>query len=190
MCDATVKGNEREFIVYSSWSDDNGLTWNAGKKAIPTDDGVGGNEVQIVELSNNTLLLNTRTSKEIGCRALAYSYDGGVSWSKLVLEPKLLDTGCMGSIINYKNGRQRALFAITSTARLEKNRRGKAILFKSLDEGKNWQQVDVLYSKTFDYNSMQRLPNGNIGILGEYDFDGERINIKMCELDINKVLHK
>lgn len=83
---------------------------------------------------------------------------------------------------------QRMILAITSTARLEKNRRGKAVLFKSLDEGKTWQQVDVLYSKTFDYNSMQQLPNGNVGFLGEYDFDGERTNIKMSELDINKIL--
>lgn len=189
MCDAAKTTDGNNFIVYSTWSDDNGLTWKAGERAVPTDAGVGGNEVQIVEISNNTLLLNTRTSKAVGCRALAYSYDGGNTWSKLKLEPKLPDTGCMGSIINYKDGGNRALLAVTSTTRLEKGRRGKAILFKSLDEGKTWSQVDVLYSKTFDYSSLQQLPNGNIGMLGEYDFNGERINIKLSELDINKILY-
>ena len=188
MCDAAETKEGHDFIVYSTWSDDNGLTWKAGEKAIPTDAGVGGNEVQIVEISNNTLLINTRTSKAVGCRALAYSYDGGSTWSKLILEPKLPDTGCMGSMINYINGGKRVLLVVTSTSRVEKNRRGKAMLFKSLDEGKTWSQVDVLYSKTFDYSSLQQLPNGNIGMLGEYDFDGERINIKLSELDINKIL--
>ncbi len=188
LCDAEKIKNSRELIVYSAWSDDNGLTWSVGEKAIPTESGVGGNEVQIVEISNNTLLLNTRTSREVGYRASAYSYDGGATWSKLKLEKSLPDTGCMGSIMSYKDGKKNALFATTVTSRLEKNRRGVCFLYKSFDEGKTWQIVEKIYSKEFDYSSLQQLPNGNIGMLGEYDFDGERIDIKFTEFDINKLL--
>ncbi|MFR9522770.1 MAG: sialidase family protein [Rikenellaceae bacterium] len=188
LCDVTKNGDWLKFLVYAAWSDDNGLTWEVGERVTPTAEGEGGDEVQIVELSNNTLMLNTRTRS--GHRALAYSHDGGATWSNLKLETTLVDTGCMGSTLNYTNGKTKILLASTVTARFENRRRGKAILYGSLNEGKSWKELDVIYTDKFDYGVMQQLPNGNVGLLAEYDFNGERAVTKLTELDINQIIKK
>ncbi len=181
------EGNSRTFKVYAVWSDDNGITWKKGKEVTsPSKD--FGDEVQMVELSDGTLMLNTRTSSK--CRALAYSKNGGESWTELRFEPSLVDTGCMGSTLRYKKGKVDILLATTSTARFAGGRRGKGMLYASLDEGRTWQEIDLLYSKTFDYSVLQQLPNGNVGLLAEYDFNGQRIVTRFTEIDIKKILEK
>lgn len=188
LCDAEKVGEERVFRVYSAWSDDNGLTWSAGEKVAPTEDGEGGNEVQIVEISDNTLLLNSRSFVNPKYRVFSYSKDGGATWSKLEYMESIEDTGCMGSMLSYKKGKVRALFATAVNKRFEKNRRGNGLLYRSLDEGKSWEVILTIYDKNFDYSCLQQLPNGNVGMLGEYDFDGERSVIKLTEFDIDKLM--
>ena len=86
------KGN----VVY--WTDDGGDTWAHAMNIVP-----GGQEAQVAQLSNGTLLLNARRGLEKGHeydRLFATSADGGASWAPGVRRGgSLAATSCMGSFL-------------------------------------------------------------------------------------------
>lgn len=88
-----VKGKSLDIVYYS---DDHGITWTRSKTIIPS-----GNEAQIVELANSTLLMNARVevkSKQTS-RLFATSDDGGATWSSFTYRYDIAATSCMGSTI-------------------------------------------------------------------------------------------
>ena len=76
------EGRDRFFNVYAAYSDDGGETWQYGEPA-PNGAKGQGNEVQMVELSDGSVLLNTRSYRGSGFRKTAVSEDGGRTWSPL-----------------------------------------------------------------------------------------------------------
>ena len=174
----------KETLLFSLYSDDNGKTWERGEYAPPDDDGSGG-EVQMVELEDGGVMLSTRNSS--GFRRLAISKDGGNSWTKLYKEKSLKDTGCMSPLLRYRwkeNGKPGVIIHVGVTARVDGRRRGKAEFRLSYDDGKTWPVNKVFHEQTFDYSSLAILPDGSIGMLGEYDFDGERLKIRLAKLNL------
>ena len=61
--------------VYACISDDDGRTWRYGKAAA-NNTGVDS-ELQMVELSDGSVLLNARSLNGHKCRKIAVSHDGG-----------------------------------------------------------------------------------------------------------------
>ncbi len=177
-------GEKKETFLFSLYSDDHGRSWMHGELAPPDEDGSGG-EVQMVELEDGSVMLSTRNSS--GFKRVAFSNDGGLTWTKLRKETALEDTGCMSPLLRYrwKEGiTPGVIIHVGVTARVEGRRRGRAVICLSYDDGKTWPVRKVFHKHTFDYSSLAILPDGNIGMLGEYDFDGERANIKLAKLNL------
>ena len=146
------------------FSDDHGVTWKGGGKAVgPV------NETQVVELVDGSLMLNRRGAPN---RSLFISHDQGESWGPPARDAVLTDPsqydGCQASLIRYTRedegySKNRILFAnptdlvhrLNLTVRL------------SYDEGKSWPVSKVIQRGPSSYSSMTVLPDGSIGIIYE-----------------------
>lgn len=182
-----IKG-EKESHNYALYSDDNGNSWKHGKFCPPSKEGnSGGNEVQMVELENDEILISIRSK---GHRLLSTSKNGGKTWGPLQVHKTLKDTGCMSPLLRYRwaeSNKPGVLIHIGVTGRVNGRRRGESVILLSYDDGETWSVQKELYAKAFDYSSMVVLKNGNIGMLAEYDFNGDRANIKFAEFNLEWV---
>jgi len=176
---------------YALYSDDYGLTWKHGKAIPSTAQGIsGGNEIQMIALENGQILSSSRSKKN---RLFAISNNGGKSWNPQYEQTDLPDTGCMSPILTIKKASQTnpaILMHIGVTGRVDGRKRGNAIIYLSYNQGKTWIATKTLHKKTFDYSSLTMLKNGNIGMLAEYNFNGERASIKYCEFNLAWILSK
>ena len=93
---------------YAVFSDDAGKTWTFGDDVpgalVP--DGKGGqrsqiNEVQMAELPDGSVLLDSRQFAGEKVRKSSLSRDGGKTWSPVQEMPELTDPSCMASIFRY-----------------------------------------------------------------------------------------
>jgi sialidase-1 len=150
-------------LNFFTYSDDHGKTWKLGDNELP-----GVNENQVVELTDETLLLNVRAASVKGCRLGATSKDGGKSWSALFDVPELPDPCCQASILRYTwggpNGRKsRILYSGPGT----KQGRDKGTVRLSYDEGKTWPVAKLICPDYFGYSCLTTMPSGRIGCLFE-----------------------
>lgn len=154
--------------VYAAYSDDRGATWRYGEVASDTSPGVG-NEVQMVELSDGSVMLNARSFNGTRKRKTALSRDGGQSWSGLAEDPVLIEPECQGSILRYtwaeERGRSRLLFLNPATTKGRTN----GTLRLSYDEGRTWPVEKTLHAGSFAYSCLAVLPDLSIGCLFELD---------------------
>ena len=141
------------------FSDNYGKTWTVGGN------GSTDNEFQIAESPNGTLVYNARVS---GARMVAYSKDGGMTWSKAVEEPALPGVlkGCQASVL----GKNEKLYfsgikGIKETP--EYDERAGLTLYQSCNGGKIWDNGLPLYDKASGYSCMSLLPNGQMAIIFE-----------------------
>jgi sialidase-1 len=158
------QGPWNNWFVYTLYSVDGGTTWQKGELA-PYKKKVRGwaNEVQMVELSDGRLLLNARSFIGNRKRKIAYSEDGGQTWSELVDEKQLLEPECQGSFIRYDD--KTLLFCNPR----HRTRRVRGTIYASLDDGLTWPHRRTIYKEGFAYSSMVSLPDGKIGVLFERD---------------------
>jgi sialidase-1 len=182
------EGPFHHWNVLAVYSDDGGKNWKLGQPApgcrVP--DGKGGeislvNEVQMVELADGSVMLNSRKWGGKALRKIATSTDGGVTWSKIEEDPALRDPGCMASVFRYSfpgNGsRSRILFSGPDSSK-----RDNGTVYLSYDEGKTWPVKKVLFPGSFAYSVLTALPDGTIGCLFETD-DANRIVFARFTLD-------
>lgn len=170
---------------YALYSDDHGNSWKHGNGIPASIKGEsGGNEIQMVELEGGVIMASVRNR---GFRLLSKSYDGGQTWSRLSAHSGLIDTGSMSPLLRYrfKNGTiSGVLLHVGVTGRLEDNKRAKAIIAVSYDDGKTWPVQKPLYTEAFDYSSLAVTPDGTIGMLAEYDFNGDRAKIQLAKFNL------
>lgn len=158
-----------DWRVYAAYSDDGGESWAMGE--VPEEDGKGhANEVQFVELSDGSVMLNARSQGKGNTkhRKTAISNDGGVTWSKLQDDPNLIEPTCQASILRYswpEDGKSRIVFCNPSTQKS----RSKGVLQVSEDEGKTWTWSKDVYAGGFAYCCLTKLPDGKVGVLFEKD---------------------
>lgn len=158
-----------DWRVYAAYSDDDGDSWKMG--AVPEEDGKGhANEVQMVELSDGTIMLNARTQGKgtTRHRKVALSKDGGVTWSKLEDDPTLIEPTCQASILRYswpEGGKSRILFCNPATQKS----RSAGLLRMSEDEGETWTWSKEVYSGQFAYCCLTKMLDGRVGVLFEKD---------------------
>ncbi len=163
------EGKIFHFHVYACFSDDGGKTWRYGRVAPDGSPGFG-NEVQMVELSDGRIMLNSRSAGGKPCRKRAFSKDAGESWSPLKDEPALPDPHCMASILRYSFGKKPGdkgiiLYAGPGTG---KGRRLGTVR-ASFDDGRTWPASMVIYEGGYAYSCLTGLPGGDVGLLFEKD---------------------
>jgi len=160
---------------YAVFSDDAGKTWTYGDDVpgalVP--DGKGGqrsqiNEVQVAELADGSVLLNSRQFAGAPVRRSSISRDGGKTWSPVGEFAGLTDPSCMASMLRYSfpEAGQPGLLLHSGP---DSTKREKGTLYQSSDEGKSWPVKRVLYPGPFAYSVLTRFTDGTIGCFFEAD---------------------
>lgn len=152
----------------SAYSDDHGATWRMGEPVGP-----GGDENKTVELSDGTVMLNNRSAPY---RTIAYSTDGGVTYTPFTPDPRLPDPANNASIIRYapdappSDPRSKwLLFSNTEDTGARRNLTVKM----SCDSGRTWPVKKVVDPGAAAYSTLTRLPDGRVGLLyerGDYQY--------------------
>ncbi|MGH7201459.1 MAG: sialidase family protein [Planctomycetaceae bacterium] len=166
-CDHRVPGPRdpkitgRSHVIYS---DDHGRTWQLGE---PTE--LAMNECQVVQRADGTLLLNMRSYRGRGCRAVSISDDGGETWSDCRDAPALIDPVCQASFLRDAppgedgSDKQRLLFSNPAST----SSRHRLTVRMSLDDGRSWPISRLLHEGPAAYSCLTVLPDGDIGCLYE-----------------------
>jgi sialidase-1 len=159
---------------YAVFSDDHGKHWHMGENApgAQVPDAKGHlhsqvNEVQMAELSDGSVLFNSRQFAGNAVRKQAVSHDGGATWSDVTEAPELRDPSCMGSLLRYRFGRHDSGVLLYSGPDSAKRENGT--LYASFDDGKTWPLKKLLIPGDFAYSVLIALPGNEIGCLYETD---------------------
>ena len=146
-------------------SKDHGVSWFLSESPI-----IPGDESKIIELNNNSWMVNSRTNKN-GYRYSHISNDKGKTW---ISEKRsdLIDPGCNASLINYNDN-----VLLFSNVSNNKNR-VNLVIRMSLDQGKSWSNPKSIYKGEAAYSSMTILKNGDIGVFFEKDTYTKNVFVK------------
>jgi sialidase-1 len=154
-------------VVYS---DDHGKTWRLGGSVAPHTD-----ECQAVELDDGRLMLNMRNywglndgRPERGkMRAVAYSADGGLSWTQLTFDAKLIEPVCQASLIRlFPTDSDEGGLVFSNPA--SQDQRVRMTVRLSRDRGKSWIRSRVLCPGPAAYSCLTAISaDGTIGCLYE-----------------------
>ncbi len=136
-------------------SDDHGTTWRMGALVGP-----GVDENKTVELSDGTLLLDSRARP---FRLTARSSDGGLTYGPLTADSQRVDPANNGAILAMRAGRREVLL-FSNTA--DRTARRNLTLRLSCDEGRSWPFLRVLEPGPAAYSTMVALGN-DVGVLFE-----------------------
>lgn len=159
---------------HAFFSDDHGQTWTVGSGA-----GHGTNEVTMAERSDGAVYLNARTGRGVFQRAIAWSHDGGATFTPFELDPQLPEPTCQGSVIasDLEDGRRVFLFSNPASSRRE-----RLTIRLSEDEGATWGPSRVLYEGSALYSDLVDLGGGVYGCLYERDWY-DRITFARFDMD-------
>lgn len=156
--DGTVK-------AYSVYSDDHGQTWQMG-----TPVGTNMDENKVVELSDGTLMLNSRMHSGGSARYIAYSSDGGETWSEPEVDHTLTDPRNNAAIIpmnpDATAGSPEAKELLFSNANSTTGRQNGTVRY-SCDDGATWPVAKVFQSGATSYSDLVALQDGTFGVLYE-----------------------
>ena len=148
--------------VFAVFSEDHGLTWQRGACVPETLNGV--NEDQVVELADGRLLLDFRQAAGEH-RWLALSNDGGRTWEKPYVGPTVSPVCCAIERFTLKAKGDDADRIVWSGPRGPG--RTDLVLRISHDEGRTFPRERLIAAGSAAYSDMERLSNGNIGLLWE-----------------------
>lgn len=154
--------------VYAAFSDDGGDSWQRGQIADDSQSPGYGNEVQMVELVDGSLLLNARSAGGVRRRKVARSFDGGQTWTPL-LDSALIEPECMASIIRYSDPLDGEPSRIVYTGPDSSTSRIRGTVRISYDEGMTWPLARLVVPGSFAYSAATRLPDARLGVLFERD---------------------
>ena len=168
----TIRTADGTVQAVSVYSDDHGKTWQAG---TPT--GTGMDENKVVELSDGSLMLNSRASDGSGFRKVARSTDGGQTWSEPASDKNLPDSVDNAQIIrvfpNADPSDPRAKVLLLSHSPNPKPwSRDRGTISMSCDDGASWVTGKVFNEKFVGYTTIAVQSDGSIGLLSEDASDG------------------
>jgi sialidase-1 len=155
-CDNQVAGSKTQ-QAHVILSDDGGKTWKLGGVVGPR-----CNESQIVELSDGRLLLNMRSYRGTSRRLVAFSKDGGETFSDPVEDRQLIEPVCQASILRCPGEQGGILFSNPASTKRE-----RMTVRLSRDEGKTWPHALTLHAGPSAYSCLAVLPDGTIVCLYE-----------------------
>ncbi len=159
------------FVNWMAISDDGGKTWRRGKD-VPQQ-GMQLNEVQVSEMADGSVYLNSRQWRGSGGRKAAWSMDGGETWSQAIEEKNLPEPVCQGSLISFVDKDRHCTLFLNPEGDPAGKGRKRGTVRLSLDGGRTWPVSKLLVPGPFAYSSMARLPDGRIGVLYEPAGDTE-----------------
>lgn len=178
-------GLDGTFLDNLIYSDDRGYTW----KKTPLVPGFG-DESQVVELADGSLMLNIRATGGGQCethhrRKVAISFDGGETWSKVYRDEALITPCCQGSILRYtlkSDGYSRNRLLFSNPAHISK--RVNMTVRLSDDEGQSWPLSRTINAGPSAYSCLTVLSDDTMGVIYETgDFLYEKIRFARFNLE-------
>lgn len=172
----------KDYQAHGFYTDDHGKTFKISESIkFP-----GSNESIATELPDGNMIMSTRNQRgDIRSRILAYSQDGGATWSEQYFEESLPDPVCQGSILSFEDEDGNTILAHSNNA--DENDRNNLTLKISKDLGKTWPESilidrkDIPKGKTWTaYSDLVLLDPQTVGILYERD-DYKEIVFKWVE---------
>ena len=132
-----IKHEESKGHTNAAYSDDHGKTW-IPSEPFPLD---GTGESGLVELSDGTIYINSRTHTRKGNRWVAYSDDSGETWRDLRQDDELFDGppdmyGCKAALMRLDRDDGDILLFSSPTPHLEGRKNIR--VWVSFDGGKTW----------------------------------------------------
>lgn len=144
----------RSHMIYS---DDHGKTWQRGE---PTDWAM--NECTVAELADGEILLNMRSYRKRGCRAVAFSKDGGETWSECEDASSLPEPVCQGSLLLHGD----TYFFCNPASSKGRHH----LTLRSSEDGKTWNKGLLICEGSSAYSDLVSLTKDEgIGVLYEKD---------------------
>ncbi|MAF66886.1 MAG: sialidase family protein [Planctomycetota bacterium] len=163
------QGPGGEWKVYAAFSDDGGDSWAWGELADDSATPGVANEVQMVELTDGSLLLNARSFFGTSHRKIAHSFDGGLTWTPVTDELQLIEPGVMASTLRHTDPLDGFIARLLYSGPLSTSARVDGTIHLSYDEGVTWPVAKLLYEGPFAYSVLTVLPDQRIGCLFERD---------------------
>lgn len=145
-------------------SDDHGRTWRVSSRAYS-----GGNECQVAELADGTLMLNIRNDDRKR-RAVVTTKDLGKSWDRHATHEMLLEPTCNGSLYRWTHHQDPAESVLLFANPRDEALRIRQTIQLSRDDGMTWPVAQRLLlddGPGFGYPSLSRVDDDHIGIVYE-----------------------
>ncbi len=159
--DNATKQQPHLYISHVIYSDDRGKTWKIGGILDERT-----NECQALETQDGTVYLNIRSYHDKNRRAIAWSRDGGETFSPVTLDETLIEPKCQASLLRLSgagDGRKnRVLFANPASTE-----RKNMTVRLSYDEARTWPVSKVLNPGKSVYSELAIAPDGTILCLYE-----------------------
>jgi len=152
-----IEADTRHYYSHVIYSDDHGETWHLGGRTPHHQ----VNECQVVELGVGRLLLNMRNyDRSKHHRQIAWSDDGGTTWTDQRFDETLVEPICQASI-------RRCGEAILFSNPAHPKDRINLTVRLSLDQGVTWSHSRVLHHGPSAYSDLACLTNRTAACLFE-----------------------
>ncbi len=156
----TPKPELRDYQAHGYFTDDHGITFHLSETVRFE----GTNESTAAQLTNNSLIMNSRnqTGKY---RVISLSKNGGESWDTTFVDRNLPDPICEGSLLNIgsKNGKSVLAFCNND----DQKDRDSLTLRISFNGGKTWKKKILIEPKNTGYSDIVKISKQKIGIFYE-----------------------
>jgi sialidase-1 len=162
------QGPAGKWKVYAVLSDNGGQSWRYGETAPEGTKG-HANELQFVELSDGSVMLNARNQGGDKLRKISISCDGGETWSPTQTDTALIEPVCQASLLRHPGRGDPAADVFIFSNPASQFARTNGTIRLSRDEGKTWPESRMLYAGSFAYSCLASLPDNSIGCLFERD---------------------
>ncbi len=157
------------------YSDDAGITWQAGDIVMPNNDEfISPNESILAELPDGRVMMATRNNSLSNRKLVAWSKTGISDWSTPVFHNELWEPRCMASLCSHPSGV--LMFSNPATLPLNENgeeipagrgRRRNLTIRLSMDNGRSWPVRRTLESGPSAYSDLAVLPDHDVLCLFE-----------------------
>jgi sialidase-1 len=172
-------GDHKPSASATIYSDDHGRSWHAGEMAVPDEGSFGDpNETMITTLSDDRVMLISRSVSKANRKLVTVGPDGATGWSEPVFHDQLWEPICMASIVSYPDEPGTLIFSNPHTLARDqagneipagRGKRQNLTVKLSRDDGRTWPVSRVLEAGPSAYSDLAILPDGDILCLYEGD---------------------
>ena len=181
-----IEAETKDYYSHIIYSDDNGKTWEIGGSTPQAK----VNECQVVEISKNRLMLNMRNyDRRFHNRQIAFSDNGGNTWSDQKFDNELIEPICQASLQaelwNDDGARTYLLFSNPA----DTTKRINMTIKMSLNEGETWSLSKVIHSGPSAYSDLGIINSNKVGCLFEAGEKHPYENIVFVLIPINDLMN-
>ncbi|MEN9360376.1 MAG: Sialidase precursor [Verrucomicrobiota bacterium] len=170
-----AKGTPHAMLIYSK---DHGQKWTCTSEAEPST-----TEAQVVELSDGSLMLNSRDNRG-GVRTVKTTRDLGLTWESHPTHRKaLIEPVCQASIIRFERAGKKPLLLFSNPD--SKRGRHHMTIKWSEDDGMTWSEKKLLLDQlgSAGYSCLTQIDEKSVGIL----YEGSQAHLTYEKIDLKEI---